>query len=292
MADPLFEVRNTFYLGAFQQCIDKAQNLRLKADEEKLAKDVFMYRAYIALNKSSIALSEIDARSAPPALKAVRRFADYSANAQKRKAIVEDLDRELKAGTADDDVVYLMAAFIYMNEQNYDDALRILHQSGALEAQAATIQCLLKIDRVDLAVKEMKKMQETDEDATVTQLALAWVNMTVGKEKLQDAFYIYQEMIDKYGATPMLLVGQSSCMIQQQKYEDAEKLLQDAIQRDSNNAEALINMAVVSQFLGKATEVTNRYITQLKEGFPTHSWTMDYLAKEKLFDRIAMESAS
>jgi len=205
---------------------------------------------------------------------------------------MDDLEKEMKSGMAEDDTAYLMAALIFMNEQNFDDALRILNQAESLEAEGATIQCMLRIDRIDLAVKEIKKMQERDEDATVTQLALAWVNVSVGKEKLQDAFYIYQEMIDKYGATPTLLIGQSSCLIQQQKYEDAEKLLQDAMQRDANNAEALINLAVVSQFLGRAPEVTTRYITQLKDGFPGHPWTMDYLAKEKLFDRLATESVA
>jgi hypothetical protein len=33
-------------------------------------------------------------------------------------------------------------------------------------------------------------------------------------------------MMDKYGATPSLLISQATCLIQQQKYEDAEKLLQ------------------------------------------------------------------
>lgn len=45
------------------------------------------------------------------------------------------------------------------------------------ESAVIQIQCLLKLDRVDLAERQVRNMQAMDDDATLTQLATAWVDI-------------------------------------------------------------------------------------------------------------------
>lgn len=294
MADELFEVRNSFYMGNYQQCIKEAQKMKTFADDQvKLMRDVFMYRSYICQKKYGIILDEVSVSSTTPVeLKAIRMFAEYISSETNRPRIVAEMEEKLSQGSLEyaNNVFYLIAAHIYVYEGNVEAALKIL-QNGLddLECEATVVQCLLKIDRDDLALKQVKKMQEKDDDAILTQLAVAWTNISLGKDKLQDAFYVYQEMIDKYGGTPLLLNAQACILIMQEKYEQADKLLQEAMEKDSNDAETLVNSIVVARHLGKPMEVCNRYVNQLKDGFPNYPWTKDYLTKENEFNRLCLQ---
>ncbi|XP_013384810.1 coatomer subunit epsilon [Lingula anatina] len=288
--DELFEIKTSLYTGNYQQCINEAQKLK-PSPQLREERDVIMYRAYIAQRKYGVVLDEIGA-SSPPELQAVKMYADYLANDTKRDSIVRDLDKQM-SGNVDltNSTFLLMAASIYIQEQNFDSALRTLHSSDNLECIATMIQIYLKIDRVDLAKKELKRMQETDDDNILTQMAQAWFNLAVGGEKYQDAYYIFQEMADKHVSTPLLLNGMAACYMAQGRFDDAEGALQEAMDKDSNNPETLVNMVVLSQHLGKPPEVSNRYISQLKDSHRSHPFVKDYLQKENELDRLVKNYA-
>uniref|UniRef100_A0A7N5JCF6 Coatomer subunit epsilon n=1 Tax=Ailuropoda melanoleuca TaxID=9646 RepID=A0A7N5JCF6_AILME len=237
--DELFDVKNAFYIGSYQQCINEAQRVKPSSPERDVERDVFLYRAYLAQRKYGVVLDEIKPSSAPE-LQAVHMFAEYLANDSQRDSIVAELDREMSRSVDVTNTTFLlMAASIYFHDQNPDAALRALHQGDSLECMAMTVQILLKLDRLDLARKELKKMQDQDEDATLTQLATAWVNLAV----------------------------------------------------DSGHPETLINLIVLSQHLGKPPEVTNRYLSQLKDAHRSHPFIKEYQAKENDFDRLVLQYA-
>lgn len=201
---------------------------------------------------------------------------------------------------ADEEAIYssiiwcLSAATVYYNEQLYENALSVLHTaiqtSPDLECLALQLQCLLKINRLDLAKATLTKMQEKDDDATLTQLATAFINIEQGGEKLQDAYYIFQDFCDKFVPTSLLLNGQAVCFIAQEKYEEADAALRNSLDKDPNNLDTFINLIALTQHYnvsGKPQEdVINRYLSQIKDLHPHCQLVIDLERKEQEFQRL------
>nr|CAG4642678.1 EOG090X0A8E [Evadne anonyx] len=287
--DELFEVKSQFYIGNYQTAINEAQKLKIHTPEMKIARDYFVYRSYIALKKFSVVMGEINS-SSPAELQPLRMLAEYFSQPSRRESIVIKLDEEISGNVDASNYVFLLvAATIYYNETSFETALKVLHQSDNLECRALILQTLLKMDRVDMAKKEVKTMQEIDDDAVITQLASAWLNLQLGGDKLQEAYYTFQELADKNTSTAMLLNGQATCFISQGKFEEAESALQEALEKDSNNTDTLVNLVVLSQLSSKAPEVCQRYLRQLNDSAPDHPLVRDFSAKERDFETFAKQ---
>ncbi|CAH1100069.1 unnamed protein product [Psylliodes chrysocephalus] len=286
--DELFEIKNYFYIGNYQQCINEAQKLKKPSTPEVATqRDIFTYRSYMAQNKFLVVLDEIHGAS-PIEIQPLKLLADYLSGKNNKEAVVAQVDQQV-ATNANNDTLILVAATIYVNEGNLEGAYKVLHASECLEAHAFIIDILLKLDRVDLAKKKLKEMQDKDDDATLTQLAQAWINIQTGGDKLQDAYYIYQELVDKYGSTPLLLNGQAVTFIGQAKYEEAEAALQEAIDKDANYPDTLVNFITLQRHMGKGPEIANRYLSQLKDANPEHPYIKDLRQKESEFQRITQQ---
>jgi coatomer protein complex subunit epsilon len=54
MSDPLFSVRNNFYLGAFNTVLNEAADLENVSEVEAIERDTFIYRSYIALGSYEV----------------------------------------------------------------------------------------------------------------------------------------------------------------------------------------------------------------------------------------------
>lgn len=286
----LFDARNFYYIGNFLNCINTVVPEQSTGTPELLA---YAYYAYLAIDSGRLISGEIKENN-PTALIAFRHVLDYIEKPAKREEIVQyfvEKVQEQQQGTKTDDtnIWLIAAAIVFCREELYDNALKSLHGIDDLECMAVTIQCLLKLNRVDLAKQMLTKMQEKSDDATLTQLAQAWVGIALGGEHITEAYHIFQEFCDKYSPTPLLLNGKAVCHIGQEKYEDAEDVLKEALAKKHNDYDTLINMIVLSHLTGKGSEVANRYIEQLKQFYPDSSFVTDYSKKEDEFDRLSLQ---
>ena len=89
-------------------------------------------------------------------------------------------------------------------------------------------------------------MKTLDEDSPLSMLATAWVNMATviphfhndlnsytyfmqGGAKIQEAAYIYEELIDKYNGSALLLNGLAAAKMSLGQFDEAETTLQEAL---------------------------------------------------------------
>ncbi|CAG4955680.1 unnamed protein product [Parnassius apollo] len=287
--DELFDVKNAFYIGNYQQAINEAQSINPTSPLVSLQRDALLYRSYIAQGNYRIVLQEL--RNADPMLQPLKTLVEYLSPGANKPAIVADVDARVAKGTElTNDIFLLVAATVYYHEDNYEAALKILHGAESLELRAFTLQCLLAMNRPDLARKQLKLLQDIEDDSTLTQLAQAWLNLSQGGPGVQDAHYSVMELSERLGslgAGPAALGAAAAAS--RGMWEEAEQMVTEAQARAPQQPELLLALAVTAAHSGKPPEISSRYLAQLLDTHPEHPFTKEYNAKTNEFKRLAAQ---
>ncbi|KAH9747616.1 Coatomer subunit epsilon-1 [Citrus sinensis] len=228
--DHLFNLRNNFYLGAYQAAINNSDLTNLPPDDA-VERDCLVYRSYIALGSYQLVISEIDESAATP-LQAVKLLALYLSSPDNKESTISSLKEWLSdPAIGSNATLRLIAGIIFMHEEDYNEALKHTNAGGTMELHALNVQIFLKMHRSDYAERQLRAMQQIDEDHTLTQLANAWLNLAVGGSKIQEAYLIFQDFSEKYPMTGLILNGKAVCCMHMGNFDEAEGLLLDALNK-------------------------------------------------------------
>ncbi|XP_012478266.1 coatomer subunit epsilon-1 [Gossypium raimondii] len=285
--DHLFHLRNNFYLGSFQAAINNSDLPNLSPDDA-VERDCLVYRSYIALGSYQLVINEIDSAAATP-LQAVKLLALYLSNPHDKESTIASLKEWLAdPAIGSNAVLRLIAGIVFMHEEDYIEALKHTNAGGTMELHALNVQIFIKMHRSDYAERQLRVMQQIDEDHTLTQLANAWLNLAVGGSKIQEAYLIFQDFSEKYPMTGLILNGKAVCCIHMGNFDEAETLLLEALNKDAKDPETLANLVVCGLHLGKSS---SRYLSQLKLTHPEHILVKRASSAEDSFERAVQSVA-
>lgn len=291
MADELFELKNYFYLGNLATASTEGETVAVDDQKAQIERDVIMKRIELAKGNYDALIQSITETS-PPALHVVKLLAELRKDPATATAAATALQTlAVDEVSASSPCFLLMCAIAYAHLGDFDNALRTAHRGNGLEELSIKVQVLIQMDRTDVAEKEVAAMQSLDEDATLTQLASAWTFLAKGADSVQEALYIYQDLLERHGATDQILNGMAVCHLAMGKSEESQRVLSEALTKNPNCAASLVNVICSSNYKNKPAELVSRYFAQLSRVAPSNHWLCEYNNKEAEFDQLAKQMA-
>lgn len=172
---------------------------------------------------------------------------------------------------------------------------------------ALSVQLLLRIDRPDLAETQLKAMATIDDESALTQLSTGFVYLALvrpgqgvlgrffatgcqrlqGGDKYKEASLVFKDLYDRHGPSAVATNGLASAYIAMRRFDDADKLLTEALAKDGSDADALVNSISVAVQTNRPADVSARLIQTLRECAPSHAYLKALDTADRSFDRVA-----
>jgi len=293
--DELYTLRSQYWLGQYSLCIDEGKSIarRPMSADLKAEREEFVLRAQLALGQYDRVINEAESPNSSVAIRALGLHAKYLATANDvdaRQSVIETIQGFLNDPDASNSSsLQLTACNIFLTHgEMMKEALQCVHLGMTMEHLAVCLQIYIKIDRLDLAENNLMLMKQADEDSTLAQLCKAYLSIAHGSSRADDAIYALSHLSEQYGPSPMLLNCMAVANIVAKRYDAAEINLNDALQEEPGNADALVNLLVCSHHTGKKAQIGN-ILQKLQVNHPDHPFVLGLGRVEGAFDREAVK---
>ncbi|KAM0303152.1 hypothetical protein HYE67_010961 [Fusarium culmorum] len=276
----LINIHNYFHQGQYQEVVDF--DTSSFSPDNALPVRVLVLRARLALGQAEDVLDEVKGESEPE-FQALGALAEL--NLGKTDSAVQTIEK-LVSSAADNTTVQVIGGTVLQAAGKSEEALALLTQhQGSLDAVSLIVQIHLQQNRTDLALKEVSAARRWAQDSLLVNLAESWVGLRVGGEKYQQAFYVYEELAQAPSTSSVRsLVSQAVCELHLGRTEEAQAALDQALEKDANNADAIANLLVLNVISGNKSD---EFTQKLQSAKPDHQYLVDLEEKSALFDRAA-----
>ncbi|CRK15310.1 hypothetical protein BN1708_011432 [Verticillium longisporum] len=276
----LINIHNHFHQGQYQEVID--YDTSSLSSENALPARVLVLRSRIALGQSAEVLAELKGEKKPE-LVSLGAYAQFETG--KTEEAVATIQK-LAEAEGENATVQIIGGTVLQAAGLSEEALTLLSQhQGSLDAVALIVQIHLQQNRNDLALKEVAAARRWAQDSLLVNLAESWVGLRQGGEKYQQAFYVFEELAQAPATSSTIsLVSQAVVELHLGRTEEAQAALDQALEKDGSNAEAIANLLVLTVIAGQdPTELT----TKLQAADAKHPFLADLEEKSALFDKAA-----
>ncbi|KAM0198159.1 hypothetical protein ACHAPI_004115 [Fusarium lateritium] len=276
----LINIHNYFHQGQYQEVVDF--DTSSFSPDNALPARILVLRARLGLGQAEDVLDDVKGESEPE-LQALGALAEF--NLSKADSAVQTIEK-LASSAADNTTVQVIGGTVLQAAGKSEEALALLTQhQGSLDAVSLIVQIHLQQNRTDLALKEVTAARRWAQDSLLVNLAESWVGLRVGGEKYQQAFYVYEELAQAPSTSSVRsLVSQAVCELHLGRTEEAQAALDQALEKDANNADAIANLLVLSIISGSQSDEFTQQLQTIK---PDHQFLADLEEKSALFDKAA-----
>jgi len=282
----LLNLHNAFFQGQYSKVVES--DVSTLSSSNTIPARVLILRSRIAIGEAEDVIAELEGEEDTPDYAAVKAFANF--HTEELETAIEEIEA-LAQSSPDNATVQIIGGILLQRAGKTDEALALLSQhQGSLEAVSIIVQIRLAQNRTDLALKEVQNAKKWAQDSLVINLAEAWVGLRVGGDRYQQSYYVFEELAQAPStSSTRSVVSQAISELHLGRLEEAQVALQQALDKNKDDVNALANKVVYAAMNGEDTQPD---LSTLQAAAPDHPMITDIAEKNELFEKAAAKYAS